>query len=90
MGDGSRATRFNVDLSLRRMFAISERVKLQVAADASNLLNHAELSGAFNGGLGNTNLTSNRREDLFRGTATVPRLARSAWEPSIRARSRFT
>jgi trimeric autotransporter adhesin len=49
--------RFNVDLSLRRTFAIRERVKLQIAADATNVLNHTEYSGNFAGGLGNTILS---------------------------------
>jgi hypothetical protein len=49
--------RFNVDLSLRRTFAVRERIKLQIAADATNLLNHAEYSGNFSGALGNTVLS---------------------------------
>ncbi len=34
--------RFNVDLSLRRTFAVRERIKLQISADATNVLNHTE------------------------------------------------
>jgi trimeric autotransporter adhesin len=49
--------RFNIDLSLRRSFAIRERIKLQISADATNLLNHAEYNGNFNGALGNTVLS---------------------------------
>ena len=49
--------RFNVDLSLRRSFAIREQVKLQISADATNLLNHTEYNGSFSGGLGNTTLS---------------------------------
>jgi hypothetical protein len=49
--------RFNIDLSLRRTFAIREQVKLQVSADATNILNHTEYSGNFAGGLGNTVLS---------------------------------
>jgi hypothetical protein len=67
IGDLRGPGRFNVDLSLRRMFAIRERVKLQIAADASNLLNHAELSGTFNGGLGSTNLANNPSAGLIPG-----------------------
>ena len=44
-------------MSLRRTFAIRERVKLQIAADATNLLNHTEYNGNFSGGLGNTILS---------------------------------
>ena len=54
-------------MSLRRSFPIRENLKVQIAADASNLLNHAELSGAFNGGLGNTNLTNNPSGGLIPG-----------------------
>jgi hypothetical protein len=49
--------RVNVDLSLRRTFAVRERIKLQIAADATNVFNHTEYSGNFSGGLGNTILS---------------------------------
>jgi hypothetical protein len=49
--------RFNVDVSLRRTFAIREQIRLQLSADATNVLNHAEYSGNFSGGLGNTVLS---------------------------------
>jgi len=49
--------RFNVDLSLRRSFDLRESVKLQIAADATNVLNHTEYNGNFGGGLGNTVLS---------------------------------
>lgn len=45
IGDLRGPGRINVDLSLRRTFAIRERLKLQIAADASNLLNSAEYNG---------------------------------------------
>jgi hypothetical protein len=67
IGDLRGPGRFNVDLSLRRTFPIRERLKMQISADASNLLNHAELSGAFSGGLGNTNLTNNPSGGLIPG-----------------------
>lgn len=59
--------RINVDLSLRRTFPIRERVKLQVAADASNLLNSAEYNGNYTGSLGSTNLTNNPSAGLTPG-----------------------
>jgi len=62
--------RFNVDLSLRRTFPITERFRLQLAADATNLLNHTELSGNFSGGLGNTNLSNNPAAGLIPGLGT--------------------
>jgi hypothetical protein len=49
--------RVNVDLSLRRTFPIRERIKLQIAADATNVFNHTEYNGNFSGGLGNTILS---------------------------------
>jgi hypothetical protein len=53
-GDMRGPGRMNLDLSLRRSFALHERVKLQLSADATNVLNHTEYSGNFNGALGNT------------------------------------
>jgi hypothetical protein len=55
-GDLRGPGRFNLDMSLRRSFSLHERIKLQLSADASNVLNHTEYSGNFNGGLGNTTL----------------------------------
>ncbi len=34
-----------------------ERISLQIAADATNVLNHAEYNGNFSGGLGSTVLS---------------------------------
>jgi trimeric autotransporter adhesin len=59
--------RINVDLSLRRNFTIRERLKLQFAADATNLLNSAEYSGNYSGSLGSTNLTNNPANGLTAG-----------------------
>jgi hypothetical protein len=56
-GDLRGPGRFNMDLSLRRSFAIRERIKLEISADASNVLNHTQYNGNFNGGLGNTVLS---------------------------------
>jgi hypothetical protein len=55
---------FNIDLSLRKMFAIRERLKLEIAA---NVLNHTELNGNFSGGLGSTILTNNPSAGLIPG-----------------------
>jgi len=46
-----------MDLSLRRSFAIRERIRLEISADASNVLNHTQYNGNFSGGLGNTVLS---------------------------------
>jgi hypothetical protein len=56
--------RFNIDLSLRRTFKIREHMTLNFNADATNLLNNAQYSGAYNGGLGNTNLVDNPAKGL--------------------------
>jgi len=70
IGDLRSPGRFNIDLSLRRTFSIRERLRLQIAAEASNLLNHTELSGNYNGGLGNTNLVNNPVAGLTPGLGT--------------------
>jgi trimeric autotransporter adhesin len=49
-GDLRGPGRFDIDLSLRRMFAIRERLKLEIAANATDVLNHTDLNGNFNGG----------------------------------------
>ena len=59
-----------MDLSLRRSFPIRERFRVQIAADATNLLNHTELNGSYNGGLGSTNLTNNPAAGLIPGLGT--------------------
>jgi hypothetical protein len=59
--------RINVALSLRRSLSIRERLKLQIAADASNLLNSTEYNGNYNGGLGSTNLSNNPSAGLTPG-----------------------
>lgn len=62
--------RFNVDLSLRRNIRIRERVSLELAADATNILNHTELSGGYSGGLGGTNTATNAAKGLLPGMGT--------------------
>jgi hypothetical protein len=63
-GDIRTPGRFNIDLSLRRTFKIREHMTLNFNADATNLLNNAQYSGAYNGGLGNTNLVDNPAKGL--------------------------
>jgi len=63
--------RFNMDMSLRRTFRIREKMNLEFAADATNLLNHTELSGAFAGGLGSTNTAINPAKGLVPGMGTT-------------------
>jgi hypothetical protein len=67
-------SRFNVDFTLRRTFPITERFKLEVAGEASNLLNHTEFNGANNtgfvGSLGSPNLVNNAGAGLIPGLGT--------------------
>jgi hypothetical protein len=66
--------RTNVDFTLRRTFPVTERFKLEVAAEASNLLNHTEFNGANNtafvGSLGSPNLVNNPGAGLIPGLGT--------------------
>lgn len=57
-GDFRGHGRFNIDMSLRRTFRVRENTTLNFNADATNLLNSAQYSGAYAGGLGSTNLVN--------------------------------
>jgi trimeric autotransporter adhesin len=70
IGDLRGPGRFNVDLSLRRTFAIREWVKLEIAADATNAFNHTEYNGNYSGGLGSTNLVNQPSRGLIPGLGT--------------------
>jgi len=59
--------RFNVDFTLRRIVPIRENKSLEFAIDATNLLNHTEYNGNYNGALGNTNLVTNASRGLTPG-----------------------
>jgi len=59
--------RFNIDLSLRRSIRIREGWDLELAAEASNLLNNTQLSGGYSGGLGNTQTTFDTSKGLQPG-----------------------
>jgi hypothetical protein len=63
--------RVNADMSLRRTFAIREHMSLTVTADATNLLNNAQYSGSYTGGLGSTNLVDNPAKGLKVGMGTT-------------------
>jgi hypothetical protein len=63
--------RFNIDLSVRREFAITEQVRLEFAADATNVLNHTQLSGNYSGGLGNTNIGTTGGQSSNFGTISL-------------------
>jgi hypothetical protein len=50
-GDVRTPGRFNVNMSVQKELGITERVKAQVSAEASNLLNNAQFRPALNAGL---------------------------------------
>jgi hypothetical protein len=70
-GDMRTPGRTNFDLSLRRTFRIRESLTLNVNADATNLLNSAQYSGAYAGGLGATNLVDNPARGLKVGMGST-------------------
>jgi hypothetical protein len=61
--------RFNIDMGLRRTIRIREGLDLEIGADAMNLLNHTQLNGAYSGGLGSTNVSTNAAKGLKPGMA---------------------
>jgi hypothetical protein len=77
--------RFNIDMSLRRTFKIRERMNLEFAANATNLLNHTELSGNYSGALGSTNTALNAASGLKPGMGangnTFGTLSLAAFDP---------
>ncbi len=59
--------RFNLDMSLRREFVLPNNLRLEVGADAMNVLNHTQFRDAYNGGLGGTVTTANPTLGLVPG-----------------------
>jgi hypothetical protein len=59
--------RFNLDFGIRRIFKIREKLNLEIGADAMNLLNGTQLSGAYAGGLGSTNVATTPAKGLVPG-----------------------
>ncbi len=94
-GDLRGPGRFNMDLSLRRNFRIRERISLEVAANATNLLNHTELNSNYNQSLGGTNLTTNAATGLLPGmpaSSTFGTISNATFDPrqiTLNARIRF-
>jgi hypothetical protein len=64
-------SRFNIDLSVRRSFRLSESKAIDIGLDVMNVLNHTQFNGAYQGALGGTNLTSNPGNGQFPGTASA-------------------
>jgi hypothetical protein len=94
-GDLRGPGRFNMDLSLRRNFRIRERISLEVAGNATNLLNHTQLNSNYNNNLGGTNLTTNAATGLLPGmpaSATFGTIGNATFDPrqiTLNARIRF-
>jgi hypothetical protein len=59
--------RFNIDMSVRRSFSLLQGMELEVGADAMNVLNHTQFSGAYTGNLGGTVTTPNPALGLVPG-----------------------
>ena len=79
--------RFNIDLSIRRTFDITSGVQLEFGADAMNVLNHTQFSGAYTGALGrNRHHGRTRRSAWCRAWATRTAMAPGGWPPSTRGR----
>ena len=81
--------RFNIDLSIRRdVQRCREACQLEVGADAMNILNHTQFSGAYTGGLGGTRSPRRiPRSGSCRAWGTPTTTARAAWRRTIRGRS---
>jgi trimeric autotransporter adhesin len=60
-------SRFNLDLSLRREFELPNAMRLEIGADAMNVLNHTQFRNAYAGGLGGTVTTANPALGLVPG-----------------------
>ncbi|MFB3776607.1 MAG: carboxypeptidase regulatory-like domain-containing protein [Bryobacteraceae bacterium] len=69
-GDMRGPGRANLDMSLRRRFAIREDMSIDLSADASNVLNHTQLSGNYSGNMGSTNVVTNASKGLLPGMGT--------------------
>jgi hypothetical protein len=59
--------RFNIDMSIRRVFSLYQGLELEVGADAMNVLNHTQFSGSYSGALGGTVTTPNPALGLVPG-----------------------
>ena len=59
--------RFNLDMSIRRTIPVTNGVQVEFGADAMNILNHTQFSGAYTGALGGTVTTANPALGLVPG-----------------------
>ena len=59
--------RFNIDMSIRREFALPNAMRVELAADAMNVLNHTQFNTSYTGALGGTVTTANPALGLVPG-----------------------
>ena len=59
--------RFNLDMSIRREFALPNNLRFEIGADAMNILNHTQFNGSYNGNLGGTVTTPDSTLGLVAG-----------------------
>jgi hypothetical protein len=59
--------RFNIDISIRREFVLQNALRLELGADAMNVLNNTQFSGSYTGALGGTVTTANPALGLVPG-----------------------
>jgi len=95
VGDLRGPGRANLDMTVRRAFTIRERYNLELSGEAANLINNAQYSGNYNGGLGGTNLTTNTAKGLTPGMGqsdTYGTMGLGTFDPrqiTLRLRFRF-
>jgi Carboxypeptidase regulatory-like domain len=63
--------RFNLDMSVRRLFGLGNGTQLEIGADAMNILNHTQFSASYTGGLGATVTTANPALGLVPGMGSA-------------------
>jgi hypothetical protein len=73
--------RFNIDLSLRRTIKITERVSVDLAAEASNLLNGGQIRGNYDGNLGNTDASTGLGQSSTFGALAVSGRSSNFFDP---------
>ena len=69
-GDIRGPGRTNVDASLRRTFGLTEGLKLDITAAATDLFNHAERNQVWNGGIGGTDTVNDPAAGEIVGLST--------------------
>jgi hypothetical protein len=81
--------RFNLDMSIRRLFGLGNGTQLEIGADAMNILNHTQFSGAYTSALGATVTMPNPALGSYRAWAVRRITGPGAWRRSICDRCSF-